>query len=113
MAGSLIALVTLSVDDVQRSITAIVDARSGPDVVAEFVASIDWDGATGAEPVAQLLGALEHLAEEFTEREISEQKFWFELGQMVSTTKGDPPFSERSNHRLDCRTGAKTPGGTS
>ena len=84
MPGPLIALVTLSVDDVQRSITAIVDARSRPGAVAEFLASIDWGGATGTEPVAKLLGALEHLAEEFTEREISEQKFWFELGQMVS-----------------------------
>ena len=84
MAGSLISLVTLSVDDVQPSITAIVDARSSPGAVAEFVALIDWGEATGTEPVAQLLGVLEHLAEEFTEREISEQKFWFELGQMVS-----------------------------
>ena len=75
---------TLSGDDVQRSIAAIVDARSRPGAVAEFLASIDWSGATGSEPVARLLGALEHLAEEFTEREISEQKFWFELGQMVS-----------------------------
>ena len=74
---------TLSVEDVQRSIRAIVDARSSPGAVAEFVALVDWGGATGTEPVAQLLGALEHLAEEFTEREISEQKFWFELGQLV------------------------------
>ena len=84
MAGSLIPLVTLSADDVQRSIAAIVDARSRPGGVAEFVASIDWSGATGTEPVAHLLGAIEHRVEEFTEREISEQKFWFELGQMVS-----------------------------
>ena len=82
----MVSLVALSIDDVTRSITAIVDARSRPDAVAEFVASIDWSGANGGEPVAKLLGALEHLAEEFREREISEQKFWFELGQMVPST---------------------------
>ena len=84
MSDSLTSLTTLTVDAVQRSIRAFVDARSRPDAVAKYVASIDWSGATGDEPVARLLGALEHLTEEFAERDISEQQFWFELGQLVS-----------------------------
>jgi hypothetical protein len=83
MAGPLISLLALSVADVQRSIGAIVDARSQPDAVAGYVASVDWSGATGNEPAARLLGAIEHLSTEFTESEISETQFWVELRRLV------------------------------
>jgi hypothetical protein len=79
MATSLIQLSALSLDDVRRSIREIAASRSRPDAIAEYVASVDWSGARGDEPVAQLLGALEHLTEEWAERDITEPQFWFEL----------------------------------
>ena len=84
MAGPLISLLSLSADDVQRSIEAIVNARSRPDAIAEYVASIDWSGATGNEPAVRLLGTIEHLATEFAESEISEAEFWIEPGLLAA-----------------------------
>ena len=83
MAGPLISLLTLSADDVQRSIAAIGDARPQPDAIAEYVASVDWSGATGSEPAVRLLGVIEHLSTEFAESEISEAEFWDELGRLA------------------------------
>ncbi len=78
---SLIPLLSLTEEDVRQAIARIVEEGGAPDAVAEYAASIDWSGATGEEPVARLLGAIEHLATEFAEGEISEARFWFGLGQ--------------------------------
>lgn len=80
----LVSLLTLSVEDVQRSIAAIIDARSRPDAVAEYVASIDWSGAKGDEPAARVLGAVEHLSTELAEADISELAFWSGLQALMA-----------------------------
>ncbi len=84
MAASLISLLTLTEADVQRSIGSMIDKRTRPDAIADYVASIDWSGCTGDEPAAKLLGAIEHLSTELTESDIDEPVFWESLQELVS-----------------------------
>lgn len=84
MPRTLVPIQRLTVADVQRRVAAIVEGGAQADELAEFVASVDWSGATGVEPVAHLLGALEHLTEEFAERDISEGRIWSVLGRITS-----------------------------
>jgi hypothetical protein len=93
--AKLVSIHTIGVDEVQQAIKAALSNGLSPDMLDDFLATVDWSGThESLPPVADLLGQMEGWALQYATGEISDRQY---AGHLLSLL----PHGDRAGGRID------------
>lgn len=80
----LIPIQKVTLELLRERMRLALEPRFTPDIVSDFVASVDWSGNLTGSPVERLLGRLSHWETEFAENDLSEADYKDRLRSVLS-----------------------------